>query len=74
MRNQPTSLPNEEVVVVQKPRVNIRSEPRRSAKVVGSATKGSQFKVVRRAGSWVQIEGEAGKGWVGQRLLAPRSP
>ena len=59
---------------VQKPRVNIRSEPSRRGRVVGSTTMGQQFKVVGRSGSWVQVEGDGGKGWVGGRLLAPQSP
>ena len=59
---------------VQKPRVNIRSEPSRRGRVVGSATMGQQFKVVGRSGSWVQVEGDGGKGWVGGRLLGPQSP
>jgi uncharacterized protein YgiM (DUF1202 family) len=53
--------------VVQKPRVNIRSEPTRRSRVVGSARKGEQFKVIRRTGSWVQVEGASG--WIGGRVL-----
>ena len=69
LRDQPTSLPARETVVVQKPRVNIRSEPTRRSRVVGSARKGEQFKVVRRTGSWVQVEGASGRGWIGGRVL-----
>ena len=72
--NQAASLPKDELVFVQKPRVNIRSEPGKRGRVVGSATKGSQFKVVRRTGSWVQVEGDAGTGWIGGRLLGPEAP
>lgn len=74
MRDQAASLPKDELVFVQKPRVNIRSEPGKRGRVVGSATKGSQFKVVRRTGSWVQVEGDAGTGWIGGRLLGPEAP
>jgi outer membrane biosynthesis protein TonB len=74
MQDQPASLPKDEIVYVQKPRVNIRSEPGKKGKVVGSATKGSQFKVVRRDGGWVQIEGDSGAGWIGSRLLGPQAP
>jgi hypothetical protein len=74
MRDQVASLPKDELVFVQKPRVNIRSEPGKRGRVVGSASKGSQFKVVRRAGSWVQVEGDAGTGWIGGRLLGPQAP
>jgi uncharacterized protein YgiM (DUF1202 family) len=69
LRDQPTGLPARETVVVQKPRVNIRSEPTRRSRVVGSARKGEQFKVIRRTGSWVQVEGAGGSGWIGGRVL-----
>lgn len=69
LRDQPTSLPARETVVVQKPRVNIRSEPTRRSRVVGSARKGEQFKVIRRTGSWVEVEGASGRGWIGGRVL-----
>ena len=59
---------------VQKPSVKIRSEPGRRGRVVGSASKGQQFKVVGRAGSWVQVEGDGRKGWIGGRMLGPQSP
>ena len=59
---------------MQKPRVNIRSEPSRRGRVVGSATKGQQFKVVRRVGTWAQVEGDGATGWIGGRLLGPQSP
>ncbi len=73
MSDQPTSLPND-IVFVQKPGVNIRSEPSRAGRIVGSASKGRQFKVIRRAGSWVQVEGDATTGWIGGRLLGPQKP
>ncbi len=73
MSDQPTSLPND-IVFVQKPGVNIRSEPSRAGRIVGSAPKGQQFKVIRRAGSWVQVEGDATTGWIGGRLLGPQKP
>lgn len=74
LRDQPTSLPGEEIVFVQKPRVNIRSEPRVAGRVVGSASKGQQFKAVRRVGNWVQVEGDAGTGWISGRLLGSEKP
>ena len=69
MQQQPASLPKEGMVFVQKPGVRIRSEPNRRGRVIGSATKGDQFKVVGRSGSWVQVEGDAGSGWIGSRML-----
>jgi len=74
LTNQPASLPAEESVFVQKPRVNIRAEPDRRGRVVGSASKGQQFKVVGRSGTWVQVEGDGRKGWIGGRMLGPQSP
>ena len=74
LQNQPASLPAQESVFVQKPRVNIRSEPGRRGRVVGSASKGQQFKVVGRSGSWVQVEGDGRKGWIGGRMVGPQSP
>ena len=74
LRNQPASLPAADVVFVQKPGVNIRAEPRRRARVVGSASKGQQFKVVGRTGSWVHVEGDGRKGWIGSRMVGPQSP
>jgi hypothetical protein len=73
LREQPTSLPGEDIVFVQKPRVNIRSEPSINGRVVGSASKGQQFKAVRRAGNWVQVEGDT-TGWISGRLLGPEKP
>ena len=74
LTDQPASLPADEVAFVQKPRVNIRSEPSQRGRVVGSATKGQQFKVVRRVGTWTQVEGGGATGWIGGRLLGPQSP
>jgi cytoskeletal protein RodZ len=74
LKDQTASLPGNDIVFVQKPRVNIRAEPKLRSRVVGSATEGAQFKVLRRAGSWVQVDGDAGAGWIGDRLVGPRSP
>ena len=74
LQQQPAALPKEDVVFVQKPGVRMRSEPGRHGKVIGGAPKGSQFKIVGRAGSWIQVEGDAGRGWIGGRMLGPQSP
>lgn len=74
LQQQPASLPKEEVVFVQKPGVRMRSEPGRHGKVIAGPPKGSQFKIVDRAGSWVRVEGDAGRGWIGGRMVGPRSP
>jgi hypothetical protein len=52
----------------------MRSEPGRHGKVIAGPPKGSQFKIVDRAGSWVRVEGDAGRGWIGGRMVGPRSP
>jgi len=74
MRDQPTSLPNDEIAFVQKQGVNIRSEPSVAGRIVGSASKGRQFKVTRRVGNWAQVEGDFGTGWISGRLLGPEKP
>jgi cytoskeletal protein RodZ len=74
VKERPASLPTGEVVFVQSTKARIRSEPSLKARVVGSAVKGRQFKVVRRAGSWAQVEGDDGQGWISSTLLGPRAP
>lgn len=74
LRNQPASLPADEVMYVQKAGVNIRAEPGKQGRLVGSARKGDQFKVVGRSGTWVQVEGDGRKGWISGRLLGPQTP
>jgi uncharacterized protein YgiM (DUF1202 family) len=73
MSDQPTSLPTE-ITYVQKPGVNIRSEPSATGRKVGTASKGRQFKVIGRAGNWVQVEDDTSTGWIGGRLLGPQKP
>jgi cytoskeletal protein RodZ len=73
MSDQPTSLPSE-ITFVQKPGVNIRSEPNVAGRIVGSASKGRQFKVIGRAGNWVHVEDDTTTGWIGGRLLGPQKP
>lgn len=73
MSDQPTSLPSE-VTFVQRPGVNIRSEPSATARKVGTASKGRQFKVIGREGNWVHVEDDAITGWIGGRLLGPQKP
>jgi len=73
MSDQPTSLPSE-ITFVQKPGVNIRAEPSAAGRKVGTASKGRQFKVIGRSGSWVQVEDDTTTGWIGGRLLGPQKP
>ena len=75
MSNRPTALPgNEEVLFVQRARANIRSEPGRNGRVIGTAARGSQVRVIGRAKNWVEVETDAGKGWIGSSLLGPNAP
>ena len=73
MSDQPTSLPSE-ITFVQKPGVNIRSEPSAAGRKVGTASKGRQFKVIGRTGNWVHVEDGMTTGWIGGRLLGPQKP
>ena len=73
MSEQPTSLPSD-ITFVQKPGVNIRSEPSVKGRKVGTAAKGQQFKVIGREGNWVHVKDDAITGWIGGRLLGPQKP
>jgi hypothetical protein len=68
------SLPTPEIAYVQKSRANIRAEPSKRGKRIGKAPKGTKLTVLGRAGKWVQVESGETKGWIGARLLGPRSP
>ena len=72
MTDRPTALPGEEIMVVQRPRVNIRSEPGRNGRVIGTAAKGSEVKVIGRSGNWIEVETGAGRGWISGSLLGAR--
>jgi hypothetical protein len=82
MRDQPAALPekpaaapkNEVIMVVKRGPANIRSEPGKNGRVVGTAAKDEQLKEISRSGSWVEVETSAGKGWISSGLLAPLSP
>ena len=65
---------DEQALFVQARRANIRSEPGRGGRVIGTATKGSKVKVVSRSGKWVEVETDAGEGWINGNLLGPQSP
>lgn len=81
MRDQPAALPdqaaaapkNEIILVVKRGPANIRSAPGKSGRVIGRAAKDAQLKELGRSGSWVEVETEAGRGWIGAGLLAPLS-
>jgi SH3-like domain-containing protein len=72
MSQEPVALPNPGTMVVQASRAKMRSAPNRTARVVGTAVKGNQVKVVGRSGTWLEIETEGRSGWINRKLLGPR--
>jgi uncharacterized protein YgiM (DUF1202 family) len=82
MRDQAAALPDQAAVVpksanvfvVKRGPANIRSAPGKAGRVIGTAAKNSTVKELDRSGNWVQVETEAGMGWISAGLLAERSP
>jgi type IV secretory pathway VirB10-like protein len=73
MSQEPAALPSADTKVIQATRANIRSAPRRRARVVGTVAKGAQVKVRSHSGRWVQIETDGRTGWVNAKLLGARA-
>jgi hypothetical protein len=71
---QAPATQNREIVFLQRPGVNIRSTPATNGPVLGTAPKGTRFKVSNRDGDWVQVEGERLKGWINSQFLGPNDP
>lgn len=79
MRDQPAALPaqtaaapkTEIVLVVKLGPAKIRAEPSKRSRAIGSVAKDTQLKELGRSGTWVEVETESGRGWIGGRLLAP---
>ena len=65
---------NRDIVFLQRPGVNIRSTPATNGPVLGTAPKGTRFKVSNRDGDWVQVEGDRVKGWINTQFLGPNDP
>jgi Bacterial SH3 domain len=63
-----------DVLYLQRPGVNIRSTPSPTGSAVGTAPKGTRFKVTNRQGDWIQVEGGRLKGWINAGFLAPSEP
>jgi hypothetical protein len=63
-----------DTVFLQRPGVNIRSTPSPTGIVLGTAPKGTRFKVTSRDGEWVQVESGHSKGWVKAQFLAANEP
>ena len=82
MRDQPAALPDppaaapekENVLVVMRGPANIRSAPGKKGRVIGTAPRDATVKELDRSGNWVQVETEAGTGWINAALLGARSP
>src|SRR5262249_23611867 len=60
---------NRETVFLQRPGVNIRSTPAANGPVIGTAPKGTRFKVSKRDGDWVQVESDRFRGWINSQFL-----
>jgi uncharacterized protein YgiM (DUF1202 family) len=72
MTDRATALPSDdEVLVVQRSGANIRTEPSRTGRVIGTAAKGSKVKVISRSRNWIEVEVGAGRGWISGSLLGP---
>ena len=64
----------QEFVFLQRPGVNIRSEPSTNGRVLGTARKGARLKVTIREGDWMRVESGRLKGWINSQFLAPNEP
>lgn len=72
---QPIAAPmDKNFLFLQRPGVNVRSSPSPTGTVVGSARKGTRFKVTNREGDWVQVESGSLKGWINTRFLGREEP
>jgi len=59
----------ENVFIVMRGPAQIRSDPGKKGRVIGTAPKNATVKELGRAGNWVRIEAEAGTGWINAALL-----
>jgi hypothetical protein len=62
---------SEDILLVQPPRVNIRSSPSPNGSVLAIALKGTRLKVTSRQADWVQVQNGPMRGWVKAQYLAP---
>jgi hypothetical protein len=62
------------VLYLQRPGVNIRSTPSPTGSAIGTAAKGTRFKVTNRQGDWIQVEKGRLKGWINAGFLGPSEP
>jgi Bacterial SH3 domain. len=71
MTNRATALPSDEVLIIERSRANVRSEPSRNGRVIAKIAKGTQVKVIRRSRNWIEVETGAYRGWISSSLLEP---
>lgn len=69
MNQEPVALARTDMMTVRVSGASLRAEPKRRARVVAGAPRGSQVKVVRRSGDWVEVEAEGRHGWVSKKML-----
>jgi hypothetical protein len=80
-RDQAAALPDppsatsktENVLIVIRGPGKIRSDPGKRGRVIGTVPQNAVVKELNRVGSWVQIETEAGTGWINAALLSSKS-
>jgi Bacterial SH3 domain len=70
----PKVAQSRDVLYLQRPGVNIRSTPSPTGSALGTAPKGTRFKVTNRQGDWIQVESGRLKGWINAGFLAPSEP
>jgi uncharacterized protein YgiM (DUF1202 family) len=69
MNQEPVALARTDMMTVRVASASLRAEPKRRARVVAGAPRGSQVKVVRRSGDWFEVEAEGRHGWVSKKML-----
>ena len=74
VQTPPKVTQSRDVLYLQRPGVNIRSTPSPTGTPVGTAPKGTQFKVTNRQRDWIQVESGRVKGWIKAAFLAPNEP
>ena len=70
----PKVAQSRDVLYLQRPGVNIRSTPSPTGSAVGTAPKGTRFKVTNRQGDWIQVESGRLKGWINAGFLSATEP
>jgi hypothetical protein len=70
----PPPWENQDYVFLQRPGVNIRSTPAANGAVLGTAAKGTRFKITSQEGDWIQVESTRVKGWINSQFLAANKP